>query len=296
VRSSGCSRSGDGAGQVIPIRKLPGRQSQGGEHRGSGRGALGCGFGRPSPRNGLNGDDSGETKVTIDQKSDAPWIEEGEQVRIHKAARTGTRDASHWPLPGGRLHHFPSAVGGGNNGRRTLAGVYAVTATSPPPPRSGPCSRRSSAVSRPGFRHRIPPNRPVPLGVCLPLTGEGHSERRDPRGPLVRIHGNQRHLRDDVRRRRPDRDQPNQCPECNGRVTTNAVETVCEGEWLVVDEQRIDHGPEWRGFEEDERERTGAPLTAARYDWACRRRSAAGPTRTERTLRPEVTMTGPDAT
>jgi len=30
---------------------------------------------------------------------------------------------------------------------------------------------------------------------------------------------------------------------------------------LVVDEQRIDHGPEWRGFDEDERERTGAPLT-----------------------------------
>jgi len=33
---------------------------------------------------------------------------------------------------------------------------------------------------------------------------------------------------------------------------------------LVVDEQRIDHGPEWRAFDEDERERTGAPLTAAR--------------------------------
>jgi len=34
----------------------------------------------------------------------------------------------------------------------------------------------------------------------------------------------------------------NQCPECNGRVTTNAVETVCEECGLVVDEQRIDHG------------------------------------------------------
>jgi len=58
----------------------------------------------------------------------------------------------------------------------------------------------------------------------------------------------------------------NQCPECNGRVTTNAVETVCEECGLVVDEQRIDHGPEWRAFDEDERERTGAPLTAARHD------------------------------
>ena len=36
----------------------------------------------------------------------------------------------------------------------------------------------------------------------------------------------------------------NQCPECDGRVTTNAVETVCEECGLVIDEQRIDHGPE----------------------------------------------------
>lgn len=58
----------------------------------------------------------------------------------------------------------------------------------------------------------------------------------------------------------------NHCPECNGRITTNAVETVCEECGLVVDEQRIDHGPEWRAFDEDKRERTGAPLTATRHD------------------------------
>ena len=58
----------------------------------------------------------------------------------------------------------------------------------------------------------------------------------------------------------------NQCPECDGRVTTNAVETVCEDCGLVIDEQRIDHGPEWREYDADERERTGAPLTAARHD------------------------------
>ncbi|MDR5657803.1 transcription initiation factor IIB family protein [Halodesulfurarchaeum sp. HSR-GB] len=58
----------------------------------------------------------------------------------------------------------------------------------------------------------------------------------------------------------------NQCPECDGRVTTNAVETVCEECGLVVNEHQIDHGPEWRAFDEDERERTGAPLTAARHD------------------------------
>ena len=60
--------------------------------------------------------------------------------------------------------------------------------------------------------------------------------------------------------------ESNQCPECDGRVTTNAVETVCEECGLVIDEQRIDYGPEWRGFDKDERERTGAPLTATRHD------------------------------
>mgnify|MGYP000450980807 CR=1 FL=1 len=58
----------------------------------------------------------------------------------------------------------------------------------------------------------------------------------------------------------------NQCPECDGRVTTNAVETVCEDCGLVIDEQRIDHGPEWRAYDDQKRERTGAPLTAARHD------------------------------
>lgn len=58
----------------------------------------------------------------------------------------------------------------------------------------------------------------------------------------------------------------NQCPECDGRVTTNAVKTVCEDCGLVIDEQRIDHGPEWRAYDDEECERTGAPLTAARHD------------------------------
>ncbi len=58
----------------------------------------------------------------------------------------------------------------------------------------------------------------------------------------------------------------NQCPECDGRVTTNAVETVCEDCGLVIDGQRIDHGPEWRTHDQDQRKRTGAPLTTARHD------------------------------
>ncbi|USZ73508.1 transcription initiation factor IIB [Natronosalvus halobius] len=60
--------------------------------------------------------------------------------------------------------------------------------------------------------------------------------------------------------------ESNQCPECNGWVTTNAIETICEDCGLVIDEQRIDHGPEWRPHDQDQRKRTGAPLTAARHD------------------------------
>ena len=58
----------------------------------------------------------------------------------------------------------------------------------------------------------------------------------------------------------------NTCPECDGRVTTNAHETVCDDCGMVVEDEAIDHGPEWRRFDTDERERTGAPLTTARHD------------------------------
>ncbi|AWB28421.1 transcription initiation factor IIB [Halococcoides cellulosivorans] len=58
----------------------------------------------------------------------------------------------------------------------------------------------------------------------------------------------------------------NHCPECDGRVSTNAIETLCEDCGLVIQDQRIDHGPEWRAYDEEDCERTGAPLTAARHD------------------------------
>jgi transcription initiation factor TFIIB len=57
------------------------------------------------------------------------------------------------------------------------------------------------------------------------------------------------------------------CPECNGRLTTDASETVCAECGLVVAADHIDHGPEWRSFPEGpSRERTGAPLTRSRHD------------------------------
>jgi transcription initiation factor TFIIB len=62
--------------------------------------------------------------------------------------------------------------------------------------------------------------------------------------------------------------QANPCPECDGRLRTTADETVCAECGLVVEERRIDHGPEWRSFDDDrdERARTGAPLTRSRHD------------------------------
>ncbi|MWG33784.1 transcription initiation factor IIB [Halomarina oriensis] len=56
------------------------------------------------------------------------------------------------------------------------------------------------------------------------------------------------------------------CPECDGVVRTTSQETVCEDCGLILDEQHIDRGPEWRPFDSAERERTGAPLTERRHD------------------------------
>jgi transcription initiation factor TFIIB len=49
----------------------------------------------------------------------------------------------------------------------------------------------------------------------------------------------------------------NHCSECDGQITTNSVEIVCEDYGLVIEEERIDHEPEWRAYDDDERERTG---------------------------------------
>lgn len=58
------------------------------------------------------------------------------------------------------------------------------------------------------------------------------------------------------------------CPECNGSLRRDGDETICASCGLVVDEDRIDRGPEWRSFRDDttDRERTGAPLTRSRHD------------------------------
>jgi len=61
------------------------------------------------------------------------------------------------------------------------------------------------------------------------------------------------------------------CPECDGRLATDTEhgETVCTECGLVVDENGIDRGPEWRAFdsaERDSKSRVGAPTTNMMHD------------------------------
>jgi transcription initiation factor TFIIB len=61
------------------------------------------------------------------------------------------------------------------------------------------------------------------------------------------------------------------CPECSGRVVSDEEhgETVCADCGLVIEEDGIDRGPEWRAFdsaEKDQKSRVGAPTTNMMHD------------------------------
>ncbi len=61
------------------------------------------------------------------------------------------------------------------------------------------------------------------------------------------------------------------CPECGGSVAMDAEhgETVCNDCGLVIEEDSIDRGPEWRAFdsaERDRKSRVGAPTTNMMHD------------------------------
>lgn len=59
-----------------------------------------------------------------------------------------------------------------------------------------------------------------------------------------------------------------ECPECGGRTEVDSAERACVDCGLVIEADRIDHGPEWRSFDDDDTDpkRTGAPLTRSRHD------------------------------
>lgn len=61
------------------------------------------------------------------------------------------------------------------------------------------------------------------------------------------------------------------CPECDGRVVQDEErgEAACQGCGLVLDEDALDRGPEWRAFYDDERDeksRVGAPTSELMHD------------------------------
>ncbi|MDZ7701893.1 MAG: transcription initiation factor IIB [Halobacteriales archaeon] len=61
------------------------------------------------------------------------------------------------------------------------------------------------------------------------------------------------------------------CPECGGQLRNDQQhgETVCGDCGLVVEEDDIDRGPEWRAFnssEKDKKSRVGAPTTNTMHD------------------------------
>ncbi len=61
------------------------------------------------------------------------------------------------------------------------------------------------------------------------------------------------------------------CPECGGSLVADERrgETVCDECGLVVAEDEVDRGPEWRAFnpqEKDEKSRVGAPTTKLMHD------------------------------
>ncbi|MFW5916983.1 MAG: transcription initiation factor IIB [Halorubrum sp.] len=66
-------------------------------------------------------------------------------------------------------------------------------------------------------------------------------------------------------------DEELRCPECDGQLATDTEhgETVCVDCGLVVEEDEIDRGPEWRAFdskEKDSKSRVGAPTTNMMHD------------------------------
>lgn len=87
---------------------------------------------------------------------------------------------------------------------------------------------------------------------------------------------------DRVRTRRRDTDETEEdssttrtdesvCPECSGNVTHDAQrgEHACDDCGLVIDQDEIDHGPEWRAFdsaERDSKSRVGSPTNKMMHD------------------------------
>ena len=79
-----------------------------------------------------------------------------------------------------------------------------------------------------------------------------------------------REQQDETEQERTD-DEGLVCPECSGNVIRDEEhgEAVCAECGLVVEEDSVDRGPEWRAFdaaEKDQKSRVGAPTTNTMHD------------------------------
>ena len=79
------------------------------------------------------------------------------------------------------------------------------------------------------------------------------------------------HVDDESQTESESEEEELRCPECDGQLATDTEhgETVCVDCGLVVEEDEIDRGPEWRAFdskEKDEKSRVGAPTTNMMHD------------------------------
>jgi len=87
----------------------------------------------------------------------------------------------------------------------------------------------------------------------------------------TRTRRHERERQSETEQEEEEADEQTRCPECGGNliVDDERGETVCADCGLVVEEDEIDRGPEWRAFdaaEKDEKSRVGAPTTNMMHD------------------------------
>jgi transcription initiation factor TFIIB len=90
-------------------------------------------------------------------------------------------------------------------------------------------------------------------------------------GTFPTVTGERQPLRRSQDEQTADTTDRQSCPECSGSLVADSDngETVCGECGLVVEEDTIDRGPEWRAFEaseKDEKSRVGAPTTKMLHD------------------------------
>mgnify|MGYP000159195490 FL=1 len=86
-----------------------------------------------------------------------------------------------------------------------------------------------------------------------------------------RSHAQTRTARDEQLQESEETDGELTCPECGatGIAVEKRGETVCKECGIVIEDDMIDHGPEWRAFdsrERDQKSRVGAPSTNTLHD------------------------------